>query len=84
MCTLSMPPGRLVLDGVAGAAPDQHLAQRRAGRDHRQVALALLDGAHEEPLGVVLVVALVAQGHDAAQGDGAVVGAGLVDDLDRP
>ena len=53
---------RLVLDGVAGAAADQDLAEGRAGRDHRQVALPLLDGAHEELLGVVLVVTLVAEG----------------------
>ena len=82
MCTFNMPPGRLVLDRLTGAVADQDLPQGRAGRDDLEISLALLDGADEEPLRLVLVVPVVAQGDRAAQRDRPVVGSAVVDQLD--
>src|SRR6266508_2594527 len=50
--------GRLEVDDVTGAGTHQDLAERRAGRDHLEVVVALLDRADE--IALDLVVALVA------------------------
>src|SRR5207253_161687 len=59
-------PGGVVGDLVADGVAHEGLAQGRGGRDDGQVVAALLDGAHQVALD--LVVALVPQRHDRAAG----------------
>src|SRR4029079_1045543 len=67
--------GRLVLDGVALARPDERRAERRVRADDVEAAGLLLHVADEVALAQVRAVALVDDGHDRAGGDRAVVGA---------
>src|SRR5580658_8742291 len=69
--------GRLVLDRLAGLVPEERHPERRARGHHAHAVLVLLDGADEEALHVVLVVALVAEGDGGAGGDRSVPAAGL-------
>ena len=64
--TFNVPPGAWYSTTSPTAVPSSAAPSGADGGGHGQVALALLDGADEELLGVVLVVALVAQRHDAA------------------
>src|SRR5213078_995913 len=58
--------GRRVVDRVTGAMTGERLAQRRTGRDHVELVVALFDVADQLRLGVVFAVAVVHDGDDRA------------------
>ena len=65
--------GRLVAAPMSPARwPDEGLAERRAGGDHVELVVALLDVADEVGLGVVVGVAVVDDGDDDARADDAL------------